>query len=157
MSIDTHDLRISRFIAAPPERVWRAMTEQQTEWWCPLPWRAEFEVQEWHAGGRSISVMYGPDGEQHRHEGIFLEVTPGVRFVSTDAVMQDGDGEWQPAGPFMIGIWEIAPEADGTRYTATARHWTEEARRSHEDMGFAEGWGACAEQLAALCEQGGEA
>ena len=53
----------------------------------------------------------------------------------------------------MVGIWEIAPEGDGTRYTASARHWSEEACRQHEEMGFTEGWGACADQLKALCEQ----
>ncbi|MEH6790524.1 SRPBCC domain-containing protein [Parasphingorhabdus sp.] len=38
------------------------------------------------------------------------------------------------------------------RYTAVARHWSKEGRDRHEAMGFAEGWGACADQLAELCE-----
>lgn len=58
------------------------------------------------------------------------------------------------SGPFMIGIWTIAAEGDGTRYTAVARHWTEEAARNHADMGFEAGWGACADQLKALREGG---
>jgi uncharacterized protein YndB with AHSA1/START domain len=53
----------------------------------------------------------------------------------------------------MIGIWEIAAEGTGTRYTARARHWSEETMRQHEAMGFVEGWSACAEQLAAICER----
>ena len=61
-------------------------------------------------------------------------------------------GDFTPAGPFMIGFWEIAPEGDGTRYTARARHWTEEAMQQHQEMGFVEGWGVCADQLAAICE-----
>lgn len=154
MTSAAHELAVSRFIAAPPERVWHAMTQQQSEWWCPRPWHAEFPVQDWHAGGRTVCVMRGPEGEEHRHEGIFLEVTPGVRFVSTDAVQRDEAGQWQTSGPFMVGIWEITPEGDGTRYTATARHWTDEARREHAEMGFTDGWAACAEQLARLCEQG---
>jgi uncharacterized protein YndB with AHSA1/START domain len=56
----------------------------------------------------------------------------------------------------MIGIWEIAPEESngvrGTRYTARARHWSEDTRKQHEEMGFVEGWGVCADQLVALCE-----
>lgn len=52
----------------------------------------------------------------------------------------------------MIGIREIAPEGDGTRYTAHARHWTAEARQHHEDIGFEHGWNACADQLKGLCE-----
>ena len=52
----------------------------------------------------------------------------------------------------MIGFWEIEPEGSGTRYTARARHWTDEAKAQHEAMGFEAGWGACADQLKALCE-----
>ena len=44
----------------------------------------------------------------------------------------------------MIGIWTITPEESagvpGTRYTAAARHWTEEDSAQHEAMGFADGW-----------------
>jgi uncharacterized protein YndB with AHSA1/START domain len=146
-------LTITRFIAAPPAKVWQVMTERQAEWWCPVPWRAEFPVQEWRAGGATHCVMYGPDGEVHPHDGIFLEVSPGVRFVSTDAFVVDAAGQYRPTGPFMVGCWEIAPEGEGTRYTATARHWDEDAAKRHAVMGFEEGWGACADQLQALCEE----
>lgn len=148
MSNPDFELSVTRIIPAPPEKVWPVMTERQTEWWCPKPWRAEIVVQDWRPGGRSAIVFHGPDGEQMPQEGVFLEVTPGVRFVTTDAF----DFAWRPAGPFMIGIWEIAAEGDGTRYTARARHWTAEAMKQHEDMGFAGGWGACADQLAEICE-----
>jgi uncharacterized protein YndB with AHSA1/START domain len=145
-------LSVTRFIAAPPAKVWQVMTERQMEWWCPLPWRAEVAQQDWRAGGRSDVIMYGPEGEVHPNNGIFLEVTPGVRFVVTDAFVLGDDGHYMPTGPFMIGTWEIAAEADGTRYTATARHWSEEAATRHADMGFAAGWGAATDQLQALCE-----
>ena len=46
----------------------------------------------------------------------------------------------------------ISAEWAGTRYSAKARHWTEEACNNHSTMGFADGWGACADQLVALCE-----
>ena len=82
-------------------------------------------------------------------DGIFLAWDEGRRFASTDAIT----GDLQPDGPFMIGIWEIAPENGGTRYTASARHWTEEAMKQHAELGFEEGWAACAAQLAAICEQ----
>ncbi len=146
------ELSITRFIAATPKSVWQVMTQRQTEWWCPLPWKAEFPIQDWRAGGRIVTVMHGPDGEENRHEGIFLEVTPGVRFVSTDAIT----GDHMPSDPFMIGIWEIAPEGGGTRYIARSRHWSEDKCKQHSDMGFEAGWGACADQLKVLCEKEGE-
>lgn len=88
----------------------------------------------------------------HAHDGVFLEVTPGVRFVSTDVLVVDADGYYLAAGPFMVRCWAIAAEANGTRYTATARHWDEGAAKRHAEMDFAEGWGGCADQLGALCE-----
>ena len=148
MTNGANELSITRFIAAPLAKVWHTMTERQTEWWCPVPWRAEIIQQDKRAGGRCDMVFKGPDGEEEPQSGIYLAWDEGRRFITTDAVTAD----FIPAGPFMIGIWEVAPEGDGTRYTATARHWTEEACKQHADMGFAEGWGACADQLQALCE-----
>jgi uncharacterized protein YndB with AHSA1/START domain len=143
-----HELSVTRHIAAPPARVWDIMVNRQEEWWCPVPWQARFNQQQRRAGGICEMTFYGPDGEEEPQNGIYLAWDEGRRFVTTDAVT----AEMRPHGPFMIGIWEIAPEGDGTRYTATARHWTELACTQHADMGFAEGWGVCADQLQALCE-----
>lgn len=146
------ELSVTRYIDAPPARVWEIMTTRQPEWWCPRPWRTEIIEQDWRSGGRCAMIMRGPDGEESPQEGIFLQVTPGVRFVSTDAFRLAEDGILLPAGPFMIGTWQIEPEGNGTRYTAFARHWTEETCRQHDEMGFVDGWGACADQLAELAE-----
>ena len=149
---DTHELSLTRTIDAPPEKVWDVMVNRLEEWYCPAPWRAEIDRQERRAGGRCEMTFYGPDGEAMPQNGIYLAFDEGRRFVSTDAVVMGEDGEFEPAGPMMIGFWEIEPQGSGTRYTARARHWTEESKKQHEEMGFAEGWGACADQLKALCE-----
>jgi len=143
-----NELSISRLIAAPPEVVWDAMVNRFAEWWCPVPWRAEIVHWDRRPGGRADTVMYGPDGEVMPQNGIFLDWQEGRRFAMTDAVT----GDCEPAGPFMIGIWEIEAEGGQTRYTARARHWTEEAKAQHETMGFQQGWEAAAAQLAGLCE-----
>jgi uncharacterized protein YndB with AHSA1/START domain len=142
------ELSVTRFIAAKPEMVWDIMVNRQAEWWCPKPWRAEVDQQDRRPLGACNMTFYGPDGEQSPQNGVYLAYDEGKRFVTTDAVTAD----FEPSGPFMIGIWEIEPEGDGTRYTATARHWSEETAKQHEEMGFTEGWGICAEQLKALCE-----
>lgn len=145
---DTLELSVTRFIAAPPAHVWAVMTDRIEEWWCPKPWHAEFALLERRAGGASTCTMYGPDGEVQPHRGFVLAWDEGQRFAFTDAIV----GDLEPAGPFMIGIWSIEAEAAGTRYTAIARHWTADDCARHEEMGFDEGWGACADQLVALCE-----
>ncbi len=141
-------LSVTRLINASPEKVWDVMANRIEEWWCPKPWRAEFDRLERRAGGASNCTMYGPDGEVHPNPGFVLAWDEGRRFAFTDAIV----GDLMPASPFMIGIWEIAPEGVGTRYTAISRHWDEEGAKRHAEMGFAEGWSACADQLTALAE-----
>lgn len=144
-----HELSIARLIDAPVDAVWRAWTEHLDEWFCPPPWRAELIEQELRAGGRSVIVMHGPDGETNRLEGVILEVVPQRRIVSTDALTAD----WTPQGPFMVRLDAFAEEGGRTRYTATARHWTEEARAQHAAMGFETGWGLSADQLEAVAKR----
>ncbi len=144
----SNTLSVSTFIDAPPEKVWQAMTERQTEWWCPKPWRTEIVEQDWRSGGRAAMIMRGPEGEEMPSDGVFLEVVPGRRFVCTDAFRAG----WIPAEAFFVGTWEIEPEGSGTRYTTSASHWTQEACDRHEAMGFTPGWSAVAQQLKELCE-----
>ncbi|KHK91454.1 SRPBCC family protein [Novosphingobium malaysiense] len=143
-----NELSVTRYIDAPPAKVWEVLAERQSEWWCPRPWRAEVDRQDRRAGGACNMTFHGPDGEEMPQNGIYLAFEEGRRFVTTDAVTE----EFQPSGPFMIGIWEIAPEGNGTRYTARARHWSDETRKQHEEMGFIDGWTVCAAQLAEICE-----
>ena len=147
------ELNVTRLIAAPPAHVWDVMTNRIGEWWAPMPWRTEVDQFERRPGGGSRLVMRGPEGEESAHEGFVLAWDEGRRFAFTDAIT----GNLEPAGPFMIGIWEIAPEDSGagagTRYTARARHWTPESMAHHKDMGFEAGWGIVADQLKALCEE----
>lgn len=148
MTPEPLELSVTRHIAAPVDTVWRIATERMVDYWCPRPWRVEIVEQQWRAGGRSAMVMHGPNGEAMPQEGVFLEVTPGVRFVFTDAFASG----WRPQGPFIVGIVELAAEDGGTRYTATARHWTAEACEQHRAMGFEQGWRTVADQLAELAE-----
>ena len=143
-----YELSVTRLIAAPPAKVWDVLTNRMGEWWCPKPWRAEVERMDRTPGGQSLIVMRGPDGEVNRHPGFIAAWDEGRRFAMTDAIA----GDLEPSGPFMLGIWEVESEGTGTRYTARARHWTPESMAHHQEMGFAEGWGICADQLQALCE-----
>ncbi|MBL9071995.1 MAG: SRPBCC domain-containing protein [Sphingopyxis sp.] len=154
MSDSPRELSVTTLIDATPEKVWQVMTERMAEWWCPKPWTVTLDEIDLRSGGRCAMTMHGPEGETMPTDGLFLEVVPGQRFVTTDAVVRGADGRLAAADAFMIGGWEIAPEGDGTRFTGWARHWTDAAQKQHEDMGFTPGWGAVAEQLKALCEAG---
>jgi uncharacterized protein YndB with AHSA1/START domain len=149
----SYDLSVERRIDAPPSRVWQVMTDRITEWWCPKPWSTTIDKLEWKAGGAFHLVMRGPNGEadcqgEESVGGVLLEYEPERRFAFTDAFTSG----WKPHEPFMVGIFEIEPDGDGTLYRATARHWTAEAMEKHREMGFEQGWNAVAEQLARLAE-----
>lgn len=147
------ELSVERHIAASPAAVWRAMTDDITKWWCPRPWTTTVVALDWRAGGAFHLIMRGPAGEadcqsEESVGGILLEVAPESRFVFTDAISAD----WTPRKPFLVGIFELTPDGDGTHYRASARHWDEATMEQHKAMGFDEGWGAVADQLAALAE-----
>ncbi|OHV73380.1 SRPBCC family protein [Ensifer sp. LCM 4579] len=148
-SADERELLLVRLIDAPREKVYRAFTDADLlkQWFAPLPWtitEAELEVR---AGGTNRFVMRSPEGELYPNQGVYLEVVPNEKLVMTDAYTE----AWQPSEkPFMTAILTFEDERGKTRYTARARHWSAEDREAHEEMGFHEGWGRCADQLAAL-------
>lgn len=144
-----HDLSVTCTIAAPRATCWRVWTDRKEEWFCPKPWRAEVIEEDLRPGGRSAVQMFGPDGEETGPmEGVFLDVVPGERIVTTDAYAAG----WVPQTPFMTAIWTFADEGQHTRFTATARHWDAEAKARHLEMGFHPGWDQMMAQFKALCE-----
>lgn len=152
MSSETarHELVLMREIDAPREKIFRAWTDPELlkQWFCPKPWGVSHAELDVRSGGSSVIVMNGPNGEVVDNRGVYLEVVPNEKIVFTDAFKT----AWIPSEkPFMTGIVLLEPLGDGkTKYTAMARHWTEEDKKTHEAMGFHEGWGAATDQLAAL-------
>lgn len=142
-----HELSITRAIDAPRAQVWRCWTEPELlkRWYCPKPWHVSHVEQDIRPGGASLVVMNGPNGEENRWPGQFLEVREGERLVFTDAF----EGEWRPSGkPFMVGFVELSDLSGGkTQIVWGARHWSEEDKQAHLAMGFEQGWTAAANQL----------
>ncbi|MFU0507119.1 SRPBCC family protein [Pseudaminobacter sp. NGMCC 1.201702] len=143
------ELVLSRLIDAPREKLYRAWTEPELlkQWFAPLPWTTPSAELDVRPGGANLVVMRGPDGTDYPNPGVYLEVVKNEKLVITDAYVK----AWEPAEkPFMTLILTFEDEDGKTRYTARALHWTVEDREAHEKMGFHEGWGQCADQLAAL-------
>jgi uncharacterized protein YndB with AHSA1/START domain len=92
--------------------------------------------------------MNSPDGERFGEPGVFLEVVENERLVFTDAFHPG----WRPSGRAFMAAEVLFDDAGAgkTRYTARAMHWSADARKEHEEMGFHEGWGKAADQLEAL-------
>ncbi len=146
---DSRELVLTRLIDAPAEKLYRAWTEPALlkQWFCPKPWTVPSAELDVRAGGTSIIVMRSPEGQEFPNQGIYLEVVENERLVFTDAYTS----AWEPsAKPFMTAIVTFTHEGGKTRYTARLLHWSAADRKTHEEMGFHEGWGKATDQLAEL-------
>jgi uncharacterized protein YndB with AHSA1/START domain len=143
------ELVLTRLIDAPREKLFRAWTDPELlkQWFAPLPYTTPVVELDVRPGGSNLIVMRGPDGKDMPNRGVYLEVVPNERLVFTDAFVN----AWAPSEkPFMTVILTFEDEGGKTRYTARVRHWTVADRETPEKMGFHQGWGICADQLAAL-------
>lgn len=148
---DTADreLVLTRLLDAPAAKVYRAWTDPELikQWFAPKPWSTPSAEVDVRPGGANTIVMRSPEGQDFPNRGVYLEVVENRRLVFTDAYTL----AWEPsAKPFMTVILTFEDEGGKTRYTARVRHWTQADREAHEKMGFHQGWGQCADQLAEL-------
>jgi uncharacterized protein YndB with AHSA1/START domain len=144
------ELVLARIIDAPREKVFRCWTDPElmVQWFTPAPWKTVSAEMDLRPGGKSLVVMQSPEGQDFPNPGVVLEVIPNEKLVFTDAYTEG----WRPSeNPFFTAVLTFEDAGDGkTRYIARARHWTDENRKRHEEMGFHTGWGICADQLEAL-------
>ncbi len=144
---EDRQLSLTRLIAAPRERVFKAWTEHLPEWWGPHGMTTPVCEMELRPGGLFRTVMRTPDGAEYPNQGVFLEVVRPERIVFTDAFLPG----WRPAErAFMVSIATFEEENGKTRYTARALHWSVADRDAHERMGFHKGWGESADRFEAV-------
>jgi uncharacterized protein YndB with AHSA1/START domain len=158
------DLVLERVIDVPRELVWKAWTtpELLMPWFCPLPWKTvECEI-DLRAGGKFYTVMQSPEGQRFPNSGCYLEIIANEKLVWTSAlepgfrpvILPESSPGHECAEFAMTAILMLEPHANGTKYTAIAMHANKASRKKHEEMGFEEGWGTCAEQLVAFIKKG---
>ncbi len=143
------ELSLVRMIDVPPEKVFRAWTEPELlmRWFTPKPWTVSSAELDVRPGGSNVIVMRSPEGQEFSNRGVYLDVIRNERLVLTDAYTE----AWKPSDkPFMTAIITFENQGGKTKYTARVLHWNEADRKTHEEMGFHEGWGKATDQLAEL-------
>ncbi len=143
--------------AATPTQVWRCLTEPELlkQWFAPAP----VTVTEAHIdpvpGGGFRTVMQVPEmGEMDGGWGCVLIADPPNRIVWTSALgpgFVPNPAPEQGAFAFTADIM-LTETSGGCSYTAKVLHASDADRKAHEAMGFHEGWGSAARQLADLAK-----
>ena len=143
------DFAIERFIDAPPQLVWEALTkpEHVSEWYMPRAWGrvARCEMDPRPGGIFRIDIAL-PDGPEVPNLGCFLEATPMKRLVWTSMLFPG----YRPAVFDDIPITAIVtmePSGAGTRYVFTALHRNEADLENNKASGFYQGTEIAIDQL----------
>jgi uncharacterized protein YndB with AHSA1/START domain len=119
-------------IAAPPERVFRALTtEEITQWWgSPLEYRTTEYTADLRPGGRWRTVGVGADGKEFAVEGVFREIDRPRRLVQTWVAPWDGGNE-------TLITYTLDAIEGGTRVTVRHEGFGD---RQESCRGHGEGW-----------------
>ena len=155
---DTYDLVLERTLNAPRALVWRALTDPSLlkRWFAPRPYEISEVELDLHPGGIFRIRMVGPDGFDtgHGNAGCVLEVVDGEKLIWTSALgpgyRPAEMGEGCESFPMTAVVTMTDAEGGRTLYRAVALHRNAADRDVHEQMGFQEGWGKCADQLEEL-------
>jgi uncharacterized protein YndB with AHSA1/START domain len=143
------DIAIERFIDAPVQLVWEALTrpEHLKEWYMPREWgrvaRAEMDVR---PGGIFAIDIATADGQVFPNLGCFLEAVPMERLVWTSMLFPG----YRPAVFDDVPITAIVTmEAvgSGTRYVFTALHRDEADLEKNRTSGWQQGTEIAVDQL----------
>jgi len=142
------DLVLERVVDVSPELIWKVWTEAEhlKNWFVPAPWTISECELDLRLGGMCRTVMRSPEGQEFPNLGCYLEIVPNQKLVFTDALLP---GFRPSEKPFFTAMVLLEKVENGTKYTAIAMHRDAEGRKQHEEMGFAEGWGKCLDQLVA--------
>src|SRR5437867_13412021 len=82
-----NELTIVRVFDAPREAVWKAWTDPEgaKRWWGPEGFTAPFIKIDLRVGGKYLFCMRSPDGRDCWSTGVYREIVPLQRTVSTDS------------------------------------------------------------------------
>lgn len=155
---------VSRVLAATPDVVWRALTDESrlVDWWGPHGFdaTARLDVRE---GGAFEITMTSVDGLAYPIEGLYLSVEP-PRLLVMDMSLENHPANWHDYLAEQFTKAGGAPEelaqvrvitritlepvdAVQTRLTVTQDFASAAMRDAFAGMGNAEGWGQSLDRL----------
>jgi uncharacterized protein YndB with AHSA1/START domain len=148
---ESKEIVITREFQAPRQLVWDVWTKPEhiEKWWGPRGFTTRVTAMDFRAGGKWNYVMTGPDGMEYPVNGVFSEVTPPERIVTTDEFGDDYE-QRMPGVDLPKGLVATAVFDDlgtRTRLTLTTSHATVEDRKKHDAMGVVAGWNSSFDKM----------
>ncbi len=145
-------IEIIREFDAPRDLLWDVWTESKhiEKWFGPKGFDTRVEELDLRVGGKSHYVMIGPDGKEYPGKGVFLEISPKDRIVSTDEFGEGAEetlpGVDLPSGMVTTALFDVVSEKK-SKLTIRVAHPTPEDKKKHEAMGVVEGWKSSLEKM----------
>jgi uncharacterized protein YndB with AHSA1/START domain len=137
------EIMITRIFDAPRELMFQAWTEAKhlEQWWGPKGFTTYVPELNLCPGGQWRYVMIGPDATLYPMEGIFHEIVPAERLVTSDKFDEGIDrlvNAHLPKGLLSTVLFEDV--GGKTELTLRILHQCTDDRLRHEAMGVVAGW-----------------
>ncbi len=137
------EIIITRVFNAPRELVFKVWTEPKhiEQWWGPKGFTVRVPELDLRPGGRWRYVMVGPDGTEYPIKGVFQDIAPPERVVTSDEFDEGFDQVINAELPQGIMVTALFEALNGkTKLTLQIMHASVDDRRKHEAMGVIGGW-----------------
>lgn len=137
MQDSSNGIVIERVFDAPRDLVWQAWTDpaHAAKWWGPGSLKTRVDELDLRVGGAWRYVMTGSDGAEYPQHGVFSEIAPPERIV-TSAAFEYGPGMTQMA------VMTYAFEDLGAQTKLIMTHTSLEAFDEQMIAGVTAGWNA---------------
>jgi len=124
------ELVITRVFNAPVKLVWKAWTETEhfKKWWGPKDYTCPSSTMDFRVGGKFLHAMRNHEGQEYWSTGIYKEIIPLKKIVSTDNFSDPQGNILSPTEVGMPGDWPkelevtITFEDQGTKTKMTLHH-----------------------------------
>ena len=138
------EIVMTRVFDAPCHLVFDALTKPELlkRWFGPRGWSLVVCEADLKVGGAWRWVLRGPDGRDMGMRGVYQEITPPERLVSTES-FDDYPGE-------SLNTLILSEEDGKTTFTITVRYASQEIRDAVIKSGMEHGAAECYDKLAEM-------
>jgi uncharacterized protein YndB with AHSA1/START domain len=137
------EIIITRIFNVPRELVFKAWTEPShiEKWFGPEGFKTRVEAMDFRPLGHWRYVMVSPDGAEYPSKGVFREIVPPARIVTSDEFDEGIEKVLDADLPQEMVLTVIFEDLGAkTKLTIRIMHETVSDRRKHEEMGVVAGW-----------------